>query len=59
VHGSGDNPLFVERMFAFFTANRDVLVFESYFNEADPYIANALWGAPQNPRSAAVYRRLW
>jgi len=59
VHGSGDNPLFVERMFAFFKANRDVLVFESYFNEADPYIANALWGARQNPKAAAVYRRLW
>jgi hypothetical protein len=59
VQGPGDNPFFMRAMFGFFTANRDVLVFEDYFNEPDPYIANALFDAGNNPQSAAVYQSLW
>ena len=47
------------RMFQFFMDNRDVLVYEDYFNEPLPYIASGLFDASNNPKSAAVYRRLW
>jgi hypothetical protein len=58
VQGVGDNPFFMRKMFAFFTANRDVLVYENYFNEPAAYISDALDGG-HNPQSAAVYRELW
>jgi hypothetical protein len=58
VQGAGDNPFFMRKMFAFFTANRDVLVYENYFNEPAAYIRDALEDG-QNPQSAAVYRELW
>jgi len=57
--GPGDNPFFIQKMHDFFVANRDVLVFECYFNEPAPYIHNALWGPVQMPRSSATYRRLF
>lgn len=57
--GSGDNPFYVEKMRSFFEANADVLVIEGYFSEPDTSIANSLWDPAQNPRSAAVYARLW
>lgn len=58
--GNGDNPFYIRAMRNFFMANRDILVAENYFNEPDPYIANSLWAAdPQNPKAAAVYRKLW
>jgi hypothetical protein len=56
--GPGDNPFFVQKMFDFFTQNKDVLVFENYFDEPDAYIHNSLKSG-QDPESAAVYRRLW
>lgn len=62
VHGTqgyGDNPFFMNQMWGFFQANKDVLVYESYFNEPDSYIRNAIWDVNQNPLSAAVYRNLW
>jgi hypothetical protein len=57
--GAGDNPFFIDRMHAFFAANRDVLVYECYFNEPDPYIRNAIWGPVQLPRSSVEYRKLF
>ena len=57
--GPGDSPWFMARMFQFFMDNRDVLVYEDYFNEPLPYIASGLFDASNNPKSAAVYRRLW
>lgn len=59
VQGNGDNPFFMTQMWGFFQANKDVLVYESYFNEPDSYIRNAIWDANQNPLSATVYRDLW
>ncbi len=59
VYGTGDNPFFMTKMYGFFQAYKDVLVYENYFNEPDAYIRNAIWGGRQNPRSAEVYRRLW
>ncbi len=55
--GGGDNPYFIQKMYNFFMANRDVLVFECYFNEPDPYIRNALFSPVQMPKSSAAYRR--
>jgi hypothetical protein len=57
--GAGDNPYFITKMRGFFRDNRDVLVFESYFNEPSTTIANSLFSPAQRPRSAAVYKRLW
>lgn len=57
-HGSGDNPYFIERMFAFFYAQRDVLAFEAYFDEPGA-LESSIFQEPQNPKSAEVYRELW
>jgi len=57
--GPGDNPFFIQQMYDFFQANRDVLVFECYFNEPAPYIRNAIWGPVQMPRSSALYHALF
>ena len=61
-HGGLDNPLFIQLMHEFFTANADVLAYEAYFDEPAPYIGSSLWGdsGPSlNPRAAAEYVRLW
>ncbi|GAA1427349.1 hypothetical protein GCM10009616_04300 [Microlunatus lacustris] len=58
-NGGGDNPYYVEAMYNFFNANRDVVVFECYFDEPTAYIKNSLFGTDQNPKAAAVYQRLW
>ncbi|WP_168582991.1 glycoside hydrolase family 26 protein [Gephyromycinifex aptenodytis] len=58
--GNGDNPFFMTKVKQFFTANADVLVLECYFNVPEKPMLNSLWSeAPQNPKAAAVYRRLW
>ena len=57
--GAGDNAFFVRKMYQFFHQNRDVLAFENYFDEPDPYLGSSLWLEPQNPRAAAAYRELW
>ncbi len=58
VQGPGDNPFFIQKMFDFFMQNKDVLVFENYFDEPADYIHNSLKSG-QDPQSAAVYRKLW
>lgn len=57
--GYGDNAFFIKKMFGFFEANKDVLVFENYFNEPDAYIESALWDADQNPQASAEYRKMF
>lgn len=57
--GRGDDPAYIEKMFAFFKANADILVMESYFDEPDGYIANSLYRNGQNPNAGARYRALW
>lgn len=54
--GSGDNPLYIEKMFETFMAGADVMEYETYFNESD-FATTLDDGA--NPDSAAAYRRLW
>lgn len=58
-HGLGDNPFFITKMRGFFEANADVLVLESYFSEPDTSLANSIWDPDQNPKSSAVYAKLW
>jgi len=58
VQGPGDNPFFMQKMFDFFQQNKDVLVFENYFDEPADYIHNSLMSG-QDPQAAAVYRKLW
>jgi glycosyl hydrolase family 26 len=57
--GLGDNPFYIKKMRSFFEANADVLVLESYFSEPETSLANSIWDPVQNPRSSAVYARLW
>jgi hypothetical protein len=57
-NGGGDNAFFVDAMYRFFTANRDVVVFENYFDEPDPYIGNSIQTG-QNPNAGARYQALW
>jgi hypothetical protein len=58
-NGGGDNAYYIEAMHKFFRANKDVVVFECYFDEPAAYIENSLYGTEQNPKGAAVYRSLW
>ncbi|GAA1430937.1 hypothetical protein GCM10009616_16800 [Microlunatus lacustris] len=57
--GGGDNAFYIQSMHDFFRANRDVVVFECYFDEPAAYIANSMFGTGQNPRAAARYAKLW
>ncbi|MDO5711462.1 MAG: hypothetical protein Q4P32_06965 [Micrococcales bacterium] len=58
--GHGDNPFYIRKMKQFFDANADILVMENYFNEPGKTMLSSLWTeAPQNPKSAALYRQLW
>jgi hypothetical protein len=57
-HGGGDNPAFVEAMKRFLVANTDVVGYECYFDEPDPYLRSSL-NTGQNPKAAATYQRLW
>ncbi len=58
--GHGDNPFYLRKMKQFFTANADILVIENYFNEPAKTMLSSMWTeAPQNPKSAVVYRQLW
>ena len=56
--GGGDNPAFVQAMHRFLVANADVVGYESYFDEPARYLRSSL-NSGQNPKAAAVYRRLW
>ncbi len=52
-----DNPLFIEKMFDFFSRNRDVIGYEVYFNCDGT--RGRLYPVRYNPRSSETYRRLW
>jgi hypothetical protein len=58
-NAGGDNPYFIQAMWDFLWANRDVVAFESYFDEPSTYISSSIFGAAQNPQAAALYRKLW
>jgi hypothetical protein len=53
----GDNPLYIQKMFATFQAAKDVMAYETYFNSGEE--GNALVNPSQHPDAAAAYRRLF
>lgn len=53
-NGGGDNAFYIRKMFAFFRQQADIMAYESYFNEHDPYQGGAL---QLNPRGGTEYRR--
>jgi hypothetical protein len=57
--GAGDNSFFIYSMYGYFLQNKDILVYENYFNEPDDYLGSAIWDPVQNPKAAAEYRKLW
>lgn len=59
-YGGGDNPSFIQGMYDTFKANADVIAYEAYFSSAaEGDVKSSLVDPNQNPRSSALYRRLW
>ncbi len=52
-----DNPLFIRKMYEFFSRNADIMSHEILWNKAST--GSQLYPKNQNPRAAAVYRSLW
>jgi hypothetical protein len=57
--GAGDNSFFIYSMYGFFQQNKDILVYENYFNEPDEYLGSSIWEPVQHPKASAEYRKLW
>ncbi|ADP78715.1 glycoside hydrolase family 26 protein [Pseudofrankia inefficax] len=58
--GGGDNPFFVQKMYAMFQANAGILAYEAYFNNADAdNVRSSLLNPTLNPRSAQRYLQLF
>jgi len=59
-YGGGDDPAFVQGMWDTFSANRDIMAYEMYFNSADEgNVKSSLFNPDQNPASSTRYRQLW
>ncbi len=54
--GTKDNPLYIQKMYEFFSSNRSSIAYENYFNQRRPH---QLTPSNVNPRSSAMYRKLW
>lgn len=58
--GGGDNPLYIQKMYDTFMKYKDVLLYENYFNNADPGNVCSSLNDPVNaPQSAAKYKELF
>ncbi len=56
----GDNPVYIRNMYNTFKANKDVLAYESYFNDsAAGNVHSSLINPTENPSGAATYASLW
>ncbi len=56
----GDNPVYIRNMYQTFAANRDVLAYETYFNNSEAgNVHSSLVGPNENPSAAATYASLW
>lgn len=55
--GGFDNPLYMQKMYEFFNANRSLIAYESYFN-CNP-VDHIIRPENYNPRAAVTYRNLW
>jgi Glycosyl hydrolase family 26 len=59
-NGGGDNPFYIQKMYDTFSANADVLSYQSYFSDsADGNVESSLVNPDQNPKSAALYAQLF
>ncbi|MCX7012629.1 MAG: hypothetical protein NTW86_08710 [Candidatus Sumerlaeota bacterium] len=52
----GDNPLFIQKMFEFFSDNKDWMAYEIYFNSNEHLIQAS---KPKNPKASAAYRQAY
>jgi hypothetical protein len=58
--GGGDNPFFIEKMYAMFAANADILAYEDYWNNSEPdNVRSSLLNPDLNPRSSRRYLQLF
>lgn len=53
--GGGDNPYFIEQVWAWLIKNQDHVAFVNYFDEPEGYIANSV-GDGQVPKTAAALK---
>ena len=58
VTGEGDNTVYIQGMYDWFSAHASELSYESYFDEPAYDVQNAL-DSGQMPHSSALYARLW
>ena len=58
---AGDDPIFVSNMYAFFRANARYMAYEDYFNcpQSNSGEYYQVFPSTYNPRSSAVYQKLW
>ncbi|MEX5631291.1 glycoside hydrolase family 26 protein [Parafrankia sp. FMc2] len=60
--GGGDNPFYIEKMYEFFLANRDILAYEAYYSaspDENDNVASSLHNPVTNPDSARRYLELF
>ena len=58
--GAGDNPVFIEQMFAFFQQNADAIGYECYFNQSGGPAQHTIGpGDGPNPEASEAYARLY
>ena len=58
--GAGDNPFFIERMYAIFRANADIVAYEAYYNNSEEgNVRSSLVNPVLNPKSATRYQQLF
>jgi hypothetical protein len=58
-NAGGDNPYFISAMHRFFAQNKDVVAYESYFDQPYTSLGSSLQIGGKNPKAAATYVRLW
>jgi hypothetical protein len=56
---SGDDPIFVEKMWQWLNANAAHIGYESYFNDSSPAGGGSIEPVVSAPRAAGRYRELW
>lgn len=54
-HEGGDDPSYIKDMYDFFTANKTLIAFESYYNDS----GTAIFDPVENPLASAEYQKLW
>lgn len=55
-NAGGDNPRYINNTLDYLGSRASEVAFESYFNEAEPYIRSELSPTNTNPQAAAAYR---